>query len=147
MNAARPLRRIPGALLVAMVLVSMGLREWYPFSYFPMYASFGEESWHVVVTDGADQVLPTTTRLGIDSRPFKRMWEQRMLAEMRAGRPPAEAETRAAEALLRERAAAVQASPGAPPLPDRLRLWMVRSRIAGTRVTDERQMIGDVPVR
>ncbi|MDX2170849.1 MAG: hypothetical protein SF182_27525 [Deltaproteobacteria bacterium] len=141
----RRLRRVPGALLCVVVLLSLALREWYPFSFFPMYASFGPATWHVLVTDGDDHVAPTALLFGIDARPFKRMWERRMLAYVAAGRPGAEAEALAAQDLLRE--AAARPVPDAPPAPARLRLWMITSGVGAGGLTRQQRLLGEVALR
>ncbi len=144
MSAARPLRRLPGALMLATIVVSLALREWYPFSFFPMYASFGPESWHVRVTDAHNAVVPTGSVFGVDARPFKRMYEQRMLANLAAGQPPREAEVHAAETLLQ-----ISASAAAPtaPLPDRLVLWIIYCRVTGPDSSCDKRPLGAARVR
>jgi hypothetical protein len=143
--AGRRLRRIPGAMLGIVFVLSFALREWYPFSFFPMYAAFGPDTWHVVVTDGDGQVAPTDVLFGIDARPFKRMWERRMLAYVAAGKSGAEAETLAAQDLLRELAA--RPAPGAPPMPASLRLWMIQSTVGDGTIHRQQRLLGEAVLR
>jgi hypothetical protein len=144
-DTGRRLRRIPGAMLGIVFVLSFALREWYPFSFFPMYAAFGPDSWHVVVTDGEGQVAPTNVLFGLDARPFKRMWERRMLAYVAAGKSGAEAETLAAQDLLREVAA--RPAPSAPPLPASLQVWMVQSNVGDGSIRRQRRLLGEVVLR
>lgn len=141
-ESGRRLRRVPGLMLGLVFVLSLALREWYPFSFFPMYAAFGPDSWHVVVTDGDGHLAPTAVLFGLDARPFKRMWECRMLAYVAAGRSKAEAETLAAQDLLRDVAA--RPAPGAPPLPASLRVWMVESNVGDGTIRRQQRLLGEV---
>jgi len=144
-EAPRRLRRIPGALFVVTVLLSLAVREWYPFSPFPMYAVFGPETWYVVVTDGADRLVPTQRFFGVSATPLKRTYELRMLAHRGRGAALADAEALAAQATLR--AAAAHAPAGAPTPPAQLRLWRVRARAEGTQVERTSRLLGEVRLR
>jgi len=146
-DVARRLRRRPGAMLLAMVLAGIASREWYPFSPFPMYATFTPYSWHVLITDGDDRTVSTLQRFGISAIPLRRMLERRVLtAQADTSQPPESAAARGSVALLHFLLAEARPQPGALPPPPRLRLWRVDSRVDGTHVVSTREMLAEIAV-
>ena len=144
-DRARGLRRLPGALLLATLVACLGLREWYPFSPFPMYAAFAPSTWHVFVTDGDDHVVSPLRLFGVSAIPLRRLFERRAIVEQTAaGQPAEEADARAAVALLHFIVAESHPQAGAPPPPARLRLWRVASQVEGTRVVSTKQLLGEI---
>jgi hypothetical protein len=142
---ANRLRRLPGALLLAMVVAGVGSREWYPFSPFPMYAAFTPTSWHIFLTDGDDHVISPQQLFGVSAIPLRRQFERRVIIEQSAaGQPPETADERAALVMLRFLVAEARPQAGAPAPPARLRLWRVNSQVDGTRVVSTKQLLGEI---
>jgi hypothetical protein len=66
---------LPGRFgVVALLTVFMLWREeWYPFSHFPMYSAFINQTHYVYVTDSHDRLLPMTSAFGSSSATLKKM--------------------------------------------------------------------------
>lgn len=121
-RAARRLWRLPCKLMLATIVVCLGLREWYPFSFFPMYAGFGPSAWYICLTDDAQRPLPTEQYLGLDATPLRRMYESRLLARLAAGAAPDVAAPAAARDTLEFAVREARPQPGCPALPPRIAL-------------------------
>ncbi|HEY5812972.1 MAG TPA: hypothetical protein VIT23_10010 [Terrimicrobiaceae bacterium] len=61
----RILLHTPLTSLIVFVVVSLILRENYPFSHFPMYSSPSAKRYYFMVTDAAGQALPIASVSGI----------------------------------------------------------------------------------
>ena len=135
-RAARRLWKLPCKLMLATIVLCIGVREWYPVSPFPMYATFGPTAWYVCVTDAAGRPLPTGRYLGLDATMMRRMFESRVLAQLARGSARAAADAAAARETLESLVRDARPAPGAPPLPERIAL----QRIGVTR-GDDRQIV------
>jgi len=144
-GAVSALRRLPAKLMLATMLVCVLTREWYPFSFFPMFATFGPPASYVCVSDGADRPLATMPALGFDSGPLARSLERRRLAKVSAG--SADAEHAAAVDLLRFLVEQARPVADGGPLPDRLRLWRETLRLDGERIVRSRELLGEAETR
>jgi hypothetical protein len=126
--------RRPGVVMLVILILCLATREWYPFSIFPMYATFSPQAWYICLSDGHDRLVPTLPTFGMSARPLRRMFETRLLERLAAGEPRAAAESHAAadvlRFVLRERAA--QASTVIDPT--RLRLHRVTASIVDQHV-------------
>ncbi|MEO8602971.1 MAG: hypothetical protein ABI629_10370 [bacterium] len=141
--AAPRLLAVPGVVLLAMLVVCIATREWYPFTPFPMYAAFGGTTWHLRLTDGDDTPISPLQVFGVSAIPLRRMFERRAIVEQQHPEPAA-AEARAADALLRFLVAEARPQPGAPPPPPRLRRSRISSKIEGGRVVSTRDLLSEI---
>lgn len=141
-HVAGRLWRVPCKLMLATMALCLGVREWYPFSPFTMYATFSPTTWHVCVTDAADQVLPTERYFGRAARPLRRMFETRVLEQMANGVPRAAAEASAARELLRFALREARPRLGSPALPERITLRRTVTRIDGPHLERSNETLG-----
>ena len=133
-------------MLITIVLC-LGLREWYPFTPFPLYASFSPQAWYVCLTDEHDRVVPTWPALGVIARPLRRELETRVLERVAAGEAPSTAETHAADDLLRFLLREAVAAHHADSLPARLRLRRVTASITAQHIEQTQESLGEVATR
>ncbi len=68
--------RIPYLGLVAITLCLLAIREWYPFSHFPMYSRLEDKASVVYITDSADSYIPVRTAFGISSSEVKKQYNR-----------------------------------------------------------------------
>ena len=68
-------------LMICVVLLSLGVSECYPLSQFAMYSNFASEGGYLLVTDGADEPIPTGTRAGIRLDAVKKIFQTNLLEE------------------------------------------------------------------
>ncbi len=140
-DAVRGLWQLPCKLMLATIVLCVGVREWYPFSPFPMYATFGPTAWYVCVTDADDRPLPTARYLGLDAIALRRMFETRLRTRLTAGTAQRSAEAAAAldtlEFLVRE----TRAEPGTQPSPERIGLQRTQLRIDAERIGRTRETL------
>ena len=143
-RTARPdgLARRPGAVMLLTIVLSLALREWYPFSVFPMYATFSPQSWYICLSDDRGRLVPTDSTFGMEARPLRRIFETHVLERMAAGEPRTAAESHAADDVLRFvlREAAAQGSPSPPA---RLRLRRVTASIVEQHVERTEELLGE----
>jgi hypothetical protein len=143
-RAAQVLWRVPCKLMVATILICAATREWYPFSPFPMYTTFGPTTWYVCLTDGSGRPLPTDPYLGLQARPLRRMFETRVLTRTAQGAPLPDAESAAAAEVLRFVLREARPRSDAPPLPNRIALRRTRTRIDGGRIERADDTLGEL---
>ena len=140
-GAARRLWQLPCKLMLATIIACLALREWYPFSPFPMYANFGPTAWYICVTDAADQPLPAARYFGLDATIFRRVFETRVLARTAAGEPPDVSERAAARDTLEFLVHEAHPEPGTPPLPERIGLQRVVSWLEAGHVRHTQEIL------
>jgi hypothetical protein len=58
--------------------------EFYPFSNYPMYDSFEDETYYVKVTDGQDQIVPVGAVFGTTGSEVKKVFDRKLLAAKKA---------------------------------------------------------------
>ncbi|MFP6875082.1 MAG: hypothetical protein VCA55_16405 [Verrucomicrobiales bacterium] len=68
--------RIPYLGLMAVTLCLLVIREWYPFSHFPMYSRLEDKASVVYITDSADAYIPIRTAFGISSSEVKKQYNR-----------------------------------------------------------------------
>ena len=146
-KAVHRLRRIPCKLMIATIAVCLAVREWYPLSSFPMYATFGPAASYVYVTDGADRPVPTLPTFGLSAMPMRRMFDSRVRAFAAAGVAAPEVNARAGEELLRFLVREAELVRGMKHFPPRLRLWRAESRIDAGRMVHARDFLAEIDLR
>ncbi len=139
-HLVRRLWHLPCKLMLATIVLCLALREWYPFSPFPMYANFGPSAWYICVTDADGRPLPAAPYFGLDATIFRRMFETRVLARVAAGDARDRAEAVATqdmlEALVRDAHRESRRR-----LPDRIGLQRVALSLDGERVLHTQEML------
>ncbi len=106
--AAR-LARFPFKLLVVVVVFSLVVEEYFPFSRFPMYSKPDDETWYVYVADAQGQPVAMLRHFGVSNtfvrKVFKSNRERLREADATLDRETAEANaaTDTLEYLLRQR--------------------------------------------
>ena len=75
-------RGVPCSLLVALAALCLVLREQYPFSHFPMYSSFGDNTYYVHLADGTGTPLPTLHVAGMMTAMLKKMYDSELRKEV-----------------------------------------------------------------
>jgi hypothetical protein len=75
------LRRTRCKWLLVMTLLSLGLRENYPFSNFPMYSSFSQHTYFLYLTDAAGEPIKTR-QLGLSSSALKKIFDRARRKEL-----------------------------------------------------------------
>jgi hypothetical protein len=146
----KPLQRvwsaIPFKFLIGMTLVLAVVKEWYPFSHFPMYSSFEDYTYYVFVTDEHDRPVAVESLYGIRTSVLKKVY-QRELRKLAKNHPsgtkglpyeqrfPAGVDTLN---FLRDNAAH-------PPKVEHLahlKLYQVEIRGKNSRITQETHLVG-----
>lgn len=140
-RAARRLWELPGKLMLATILLCLALREWYPFSPFPMYANFGPTAWYVCVTDADGEPLAADRYFGLDATLFRRVLETRVLERVAAGEALDRAESGAASDTLAFLVREAHPQPGTPALPSRVGLQRVVVSLDGQRVQRTHELL------
>jgi hypothetical protein len=138
-------------LAVGVVLFSLAVSEWYPFSQFPMYSTFGRSGVYVFLTDHGDEPIAAAADGGIGLDAVQKIFvanleeerERRGLAthEWRlAGPHPKDevVEAAAVRTLLYLRDARYSTRPP-------LRLWRTRITLEDGAIYRERELLGEVP--
>jgi hypothetical protein len=69
-------RGFPIKVCVALVITNMAIRDNYPFSHFPMYASFSDHTYYVYVADKDDQPVPLQELTGIRTSKLKKPYDK-----------------------------------------------------------------------
>jgi hypothetical protein len=67
--------------LLAMTLLSLGLRENYPFSHFPMFSSFSNHTYFIHLAD-ADGTALRTRQFGLSNSGMKKIFDRYRRAEL-----------------------------------------------------------------
>ena len=130
--------------LLAYVLLSVLLKENYPFSHFPMYASPSPERHYIRVTDAKGGLLPIATLTGITSPKVGKIYRKKTedVARRKGIRafdlPLADRQAIGLEifAYLRTQAARIHQT-----LPDKMQLAMVMLSFENGQVSDRPEII------
>lgn len=121
-------------LLVAVVLISLAVREGYPFSYFPMYSRFHPRTWYVYASDASGEALASVDSFRLSTPKLKKIYR----TELAAQRDSIDAEQAAGRKMLEMLLARSR------PVVSGLELWRVEIRRVGTRVVQERTRIAEL---
>jgi hypothetical protein len=153
--------RIPFKLMLAVVFVSLLLREFYPFSWFPMYSNFSGRTWYVYVTDERDQPLALRELFGVTTPFLKKAYYSNLRAARKSSsehtlrsnsehpspyssKPVLPPEREAAIATLRFVTTEVKPRRAGAACVD-LRLWKVDLARHDREITRERSLLGELP--
>lgn len=140
-RVVRRARALPCKLMLATIVLCAIVRDWYPFSPFPMYAAFAPQAWYVSVTDASDRPVPTQVAFGIGAMPLRRLFETRVLALRAAGLTEPQAEARAAIDLLRFLVAEARPARSELAASPPLRLWRTVCRVEGGHAMRSRPVL------
>ena len=69
------LNRIPFKLTIFMVIFMWFVKEWYPFSHFPMYSSFARHTSYLYIADANNEPLPMQTLFGVRTSNLKKIYK------------------------------------------------------------------------
>lgn len=70
----RALARTRCLPLFALTLACLVIREQFPFSNFPMYATFSSHTFYVYLADGAGRPLPAIATIGMSTPTLKKVY-------------------------------------------------------------------------
>ena len=76
-------RGFPIKVCVALVIANMAIRDNYPFSHFPMYASFSDHTFYVYVADGEGNPIPLQDITGTRTSKLKKPYDKDLNAVRR----------------------------------------------------------------
>lgn len=133
-------------LLVGLTVACLIVGEQYPFSNFPMYASFTDRTYYVYLADGADQPLPSVPLAGMSTPTLKKVYDgevRRTLRRLNVRRHDLTAEQKqaiGAPILSRLRNSAPAPDEG---LPEVLRLYQVDIKLRDGRFEKRRTLIAE----
>jgi hypothetical protein len=68
--------RIPYLGLVAITLCLLAIREWYPFSHFPMYSRLENKASVVYITNASNAYIPIRTAFGVSASEVKKQYNR-----------------------------------------------------------------------
>ena len=139
-------RRLSFKPMLVLTFACLVLKEQYPFSNFPMYASFTDRTYYVYLADGADQPLPSVPVVGMSTPTLKKVYDgevRRTLRRLRIRRQDLTAEQKqaiGAPILTRLR----NSSPrGTASLPEVLRLYQVDIQLRDGHFEKRRTLIAE----
>ena len=146
--AGRAILQLPYKPMLAITAACLLIGEQYPFSDFPMYSSFSDSTYYVYLADGSGQPLSTYGAIGVSTATLKKKYESERRAELRRLRiSGARMTDEQRQALGARMLAELRASPGAHasgvPLPEVLRLYEVRVRLADGQLMKETKLIAE----
>jgi len=72
------IQRFPFKVLVLLVALSLVLREFYPFSHYPLYTTFDGKTWYVYLTDQDDKPLPAVAVTRTRASRIKKIYNSRL---------------------------------------------------------------------
>lgn len=137
---------------IAIILVSLALKEFYPISHNPMYSGLGDSTTAFYVTDQDDKVVPFGNLFGESLIKFmKVMRTTRKRIEKAHGkrniRPRIEAQREAAPEVLQffldnRRPTVVDVKIDATSL----KVWVVKTTRVGKKLEKEKAMLCELPV-
>lgn len=158
MNRLRPLRaslsllhkRVPCGLLCALTAVCLLLREQFPFSNFPMYSNFGNDTDYVHLADAEGQPLATLSVAGLNTATLKKLYQgelNREVARLRIPRRKLSAEQKriAGERLLLTLKSSRFAHEQGAQFPPRLQLREVNISRSGDHFLKRSVLIAEQP--
>jgi hypothetical protein len=135
----RVLRRLfalPCAITLLVVAINLGLREFLPFSRYPMYARPSSVVHYFVVTDDLDRPLASQREFGVRGSRLRKAHQNVMRRNSkRVGEIEAEARANAATLALAldERMEAIGT----------YRLWRVDLSLVAARIVRERRLVAE----
>ena len=143
------LRRLRCWPLLAITAACLVLQEQFPFSNFPMYSSFGRDTYYVYLADGAGEPLATIASFGITTPILKKMYDTELQREVkrlrtRRTRLRLEQKTPVGERVLQALTKPHAASPGGPERPAGLRLYEVNLSVESGRFVRRTELIAQV---
>jgi hypothetical protein len=137
------------AVLVLVTVACLQLKEWFPFSHFPMYSKNREESIVLYLTDENDEVIPTGPAFGYPAFRLKKLHDTALRKLKSSGELQRVSE--ATPAHLAEIADEVLAfvKTGQPragyvlPAYAKLRLHRQRLRLADGKIVTNHELLGE----
>ncbi len=81
-SAVQWLRSTRCKWLLLVTVLCLVLRENYPFSHFPMYSSFSNETYFLYLTDAAGQPI-ATSRFGLSSSTLKKIFDRQRRSNLK----------------------------------------------------------------
>ena len=140
----RAARRVPIKLMLSVVFVSLLLREFYPFSWFPMYSNFSGHTWYVYVTDHRDQPIALRERFRVTTPFLKKAYYANLRAAQDSrSEPSLSPERDAALATLRFVTTEVRPKHAGTPCVG-LRLWKVELTRRDREIARDRSLLGEL---
>ena len=114
--------------------------EQYPFSNFPMYSSFGRDTYYVYLADPAGEPLPTVKTVGVTTAILKKIYDTELRRELKQlktqrRRLSAEQKRPVGERVLRSLAADIATPP--------MRLYEVNLSLEGGRFAKKTELIAE----
>ncbi|MEP6955701.1 MAG: hypothetical protein ABI883_02660 [Chthoniobacterales bacterium] len=141
------LRWLPCKPLLCLTCACLLLEEQYPFSNFPMYSSFHNETYYVYLANGADEPLPTLTLFGKTTPTLKKIYDGEMRLHMRRlhrRRKELTTEEKRTIGSLVLRRLKASAAPLGSTFPDVLRLYDVQIELVGGQVERRRNLVAEL---
>lgn len=132
--------------MLVLTFACLVVKEQYPFSNFPMYASFTNRTYYVYLADGADQPLPSVPSVGMTTPTLKKVYDGevrrtlRRLSIRRQDLTPEQKQAIGAPILRRLRNSP---PPGTAQLPEVLRLYQVDIQLRDGRFEKRRTLIAE----
>jgi hypothetical protein len=65
----------PWKVLVVLTLLQFALQENFPFSHYPMYSRFSDQTYLILITDEADNLIPVKAAFGLSADFLKRLYD------------------------------------------------------------------------
>jgi hypothetical protein len=127
---------MPCAIVLLVVAINLGVREFLPFSRFPMYALPSSVTHYFVVTDDRDRPLASQRELGVRGSRLRKAHQNVMRRNLkREGEIEAEALAAAAtlDLALDERMEAIGT----------YRLWRVELSLVAGKIVRERRLVAE----
>jgi len=131
---------IPLKPLLALTLLNLSLRETYPFSHFPMYASFGRKTYYLYVSDENDRVLFTSKFFKQSSAKLRKtLMTELALRKMTYSKATSQQLQEVAEATLRTLTGSLSDDSVC-----HLKLYLVNLVIENGRIQEKNSLIGEL---
>ena len=124
------------------------IAEQYPFSNFPMYASFGSKTYYVYLTDGSDQPVRARELVGMTTPTLKKVYDgetRREAKQLRVprGRLTAEQKRVVGERILTRLKTNARAEAAGAAFPAQLRLYHVEIELIDGRIEKKTSLIAE----
>jgi hypothetical protein len=137
-------RRIPSKLMLAVVAASLILREFFPFSWFPMYSQFSGRTWYVYVADDRDRPIAIRERFGVSAPFLKKAFNSNLRAARGSiSHDSLPAESEAAVDTLRFITTKLKPKHAEAACVD-LRLWKVELERRDREIARQRRFLGEL---
>ena len=142
------LRRSRWRLLIALTAACLLLEEEFPFSDFPMYSSFADNTYYVYLADGSGSPLATLATAGITTPTLKKIYQSELRHEtkrLRTSRQRMTPEQKrpVGERVLRRLRESRWAQQQGAAFPQVLRIYEVNISMAGTNFEKRRDLIAE----